>query len=93
MTFPLFVAIHRRIVNELRRRPELYDSDVRKGLTYLALVIAALVVLGGGVWFLGDLLRGELTLHFILDSLVLLVLGGGVFGYYLTTLAPRQADA
>jgi len=59
-------------------------------LTYIALVIAATVLLADGIWFLQALLKGDLTLRFILDTLVLLVLGGGVFAYYLSTIdAPR----
>ncbi|MDQ2680722.1 MAG: DUF5671 domain-containing protein [Candidatus Eremiobacteraeota bacterium] len=86
VAFPLFAFVHTRIGRQLVRRPDLYESGVRKWLTYLALVIAALIVLLDAVWFLNALLRGELSLHFLLDSLVLLVLGGGVFAYYLMTI-------
>ncbi len=90
VTFPLFLFIHRLIGRQLAQRPDLYDSGVRKWLTYIALVIAATVLLADGIWFLQALLKGDLTLRFILDTLVLLVLGGGVFAYYLSTIdAPR----
>jgi hypothetical protein len=93
VAFPVFVAIHYLIGRELRRRPDLYESGVRKWLTYVALVFAGLVVLVDGMWFTNALLRGELTTRFILDSIVLLVLGGGVFGYYLATINPRSLSA
>lgn len=93
VTFPIFVLVHSRIRRELSQRPDLYDSGVRKWLTYLALVLAALVVLSDGVWFVQALLRGELTIRFLLDSIVLLVLGGGIFGYYLLTIDPPAAQA
>ncbi len=86
ISFPVFVFVHTLIRRELSSRPDLYDSGVRRWLTYLALVIAAIVVLADGVWFISALLRGELTVRFVLDSLVLLVLGGGVFLYYLNTI-------
>lgn len=86
IAFPVFVFVHSLIQRELAKRPDLYDSGVRRWLTYLALVLAALVVLTDGVWFISALLRGELTIRFLLDSLVLLVLGGGVFLYYLKTI-------
>ena len=86
IAFPVFILVHSVINRELSKRPDLYDSGVRRWLTYLALVIAAIVVLLDGVWFISALLRGELTIRFILDSLVLLVLGGGVFVYYLKTI-------
>jgi len=90
VTFPIFGFVHHTIATQLRARPDLYESGIRKWLTYVALVFAALVVIADGVWFLEGLLLGQLTMHFVLDSLVLLVLGGGVFGYYLTTIdGPR----
>jgi Domain of unknown function (DUF5671) len=86
VVFPVFVFIHRSIKVQLQRRPDRADSGVRLWLTYVTLVIAAVVVLGDGIWFLNGFLRGELTVRFVLDSLVLLTLGGGVFAYYITTI-------
>lgn len=88
VAFPAFLFVARAIGGELRRRPEALESPVRAWLTYIALVIAAIVVLLDGIWFLEALLRGEITIRFLLDSLVLLVLGGGVFAYYLGGLHP-----
>ncbi len=93
VAFPIFVIVHNLIARSLRRQPESYESGVRKWLTYIALVLAALVVLSDGVWFVNAFLRGELTTRFILDELVLLALGGGVFGYYLATISPRERVA
>ncbi len=91
VTFPIFAFVHRLIAQQLAQRTDGYDSGVRKWLTYIALVIAALVVVLDAIWFLDSLFRGQLTLRFILDSLVLLVLGGGVFAYYLATIdGPRR---
>ena len=88
VAFPIFLFVHNLIQGELRKRPDLYDSGIRKWLTYLALVIAAIIVLTDAVWFIQALISGELTTRFLLDSLVLLVLGGGVFVYYLKTIDP-----
>lgn len=92
VAFPIFLFVHGLIARELRKRRELYYSGVRRWLTYLALVLAALTVLGDAIWFVTSLLRGELTARFVLDSLVLLILGGGVFGYYLLTMNPPTAQ-
>jgi hypothetical protein len=86
IAFPVFVFLDRLIERNLRRHPGLADSPVRAWLTYVALVGAALVVLADGIWFVESFLRGQLSTSFILDSLVLLVLGGGVFAYYLVGL-------
>lgn len=86
VAFPVFLLLHRTIGRELRARPDLYDSGVRKWLTYLALVIAAIITLTDAAWFIEALISGEITLRFVLDSLVLLVLSGGIFTYYLRTM-------
>jgi hypothetical protein len=91
VAFPVFLYVHSLIQRELRSRTDLYDSGIRRWLTYLALVIAAIVVLCDAAWVIEALIRGELTLRLILDSLVLLVLGGGVFVYYLRTMEPPAA--
>ncbi|HVR46283.1 MAG TPA: DUF5671 domain-containing protein [Candidatus Binatia bacterium] len=91
VAFPTFVYVHSLIARELRKRSDLYESPVRRWLTYLTLVVAAIVVLTDAAWVIEALIRGELTLRFILDSLVLLVIGGGVFVYYLRTMEPPAA--
>jgi hypothetical protein len=97
VAYPCFVVVGRFIARENVRRPDALDSGVRVWITYVALVIAAIVVLMDGIWFLNALLRGELTVKFVLDSLVLLALGGGVFAYYLNGLrqpaGERREDA
>ncbi len=93
VAFPIFAFVHMLIGKALAQRPEMYDSGVRNWLTYIALVIAAIVVIGDGVFFINAFLRGELTTRFILDEILLLVLGGGVFGYYLSTIDPPKAFA
>ncbi|MBD5633962.1 MAG: hypothetical protein IAI49_05730 [Candidatus Eremiobacteraeota bacterium] len=92
VAFPLFAFVHFSIQRQLTARPELYDYDVHKWLTYVALIVAACVVLGDGIWFLYSLISGGLTLRFVLDCLVLLVLAGGVFAYYLTTIDGPQKE-
>lgn len=92
VTFPLFTFVHVSLERQLTAQPELYDSGVRKWLTYVALVIAASVVLGDGIWFLYSLITGGLSLRFVLDSSILFVLGGGVFAYYLTTIDAPQKE-
>lgn len=91
VAFPTFVYVHSLIQRELRKRSDLYESAVRRWLTYLTLVIAAIIVLTDAAWVIEALIRGELTLRFILDSLVLLIIGGGVFVYYLQTMEPPAA--
>lgn len=92
VAFPVFLFVHSVIARELNVRPDLYYSGIRRWLTFLALVVASIILLCDAAWVVEALIRGELTMQFILKSLVLLVLGGGVFLYYLRTMEPRTAS-
>lgn len=82
VAFPIFLLVSRAVVRDARSNPEKLNSPVRKWLTYLALVIAAGVLIGDLIAALTYLLRGEITSRFLAKSCVVLVLSGGVFFYY-----------
>jgi hypothetical protein len=86
VAFPCFALVGRLIAGEIARRPEAADSGIRAWLTYLALVVAAVCVLTDAIWVLDAFLTGALTIRFVLDSVVVIGLGGGVFAYYLASL-------
>ena len=97
VAFPLYLFTTRYILREARLHPEKLESPVRKWLTYIALLIAAGVVVGDLISFLTYFLRGELTGRFVAKTSVVLVIAGGVFWYYLGSLqkggeATRKAD-
>lgn len=93
VTFPLFAVIHSIIQRELNRRPELYYSPVRRWLTYLTLVLAAIAIVVDAAMTIQSWIVGHLTAHFLLDTLALLLLGGGIFAYYLLTMDPPKPPA
>lgn len=86
IAFPIFLFVSSRIVRDARLRPESLESGVRKWLTYIALVIAAITLVGDGVWFLRTFLVGDLTLRFVFKALALAIIAGGIFSYYLSTM-------
>lgn len=90
VAFPIFMLVSRALSREVQRRPEAADSGVRKWLTYLALVIAAVVLIGDAVLFIASFLQGDLNVRFVLKSAVLVAIAGAVFLYYLATV---RADA
>jgi hypothetical protein len=97
VAFPIYLLTMRVILREVGLHPEKLESPVRKWLTYIALLIAAGVVVGDLITFLTYFLRGELTARFVAKTSVGLVLAGGVFWYYLGSLqkgavATRKAD-
>src|SRR6266849_9363963 len=65
VAFPVYVFVMRYIVRETEGHPEKLESSVRKRLTYIALLIAACVVVGDLITFLSYFLRGELSARFV----------------------------
>jgi len=86
VTFPIYMLVMRVILSETRKAPEKLDSGVRKWLTYIALLIAAGVMIGDIITFLAYFLRGDLTARFVWKVAVILVISGGVFWYYFGSL-------
>jgi len=97
VAFPVYLLTMRYITRELEIHPEKLESGVRKWLTYIALLVAALIVVGDLITFLTYFLRGELTARFVAKVVTALVIAGGVFWYYTGSLAkralvPKNAD-
>ncbi len=90
VSFPIFVVVHSLIQRELARRPELYYSAIRRWLTYVALVLTAIPIVIDAAYTVQQLIMGQLTIHFFMDTLGLLVIGGGIFAYYLLTIDPPK---
>ena len=86
VAFPIYAWVLRLLGRELDAHPEKAKSGVRKWLSYIALLIAAGCVIGDLICFLAYFLRGELTLRFVAKVLVVLIIAGGVFWFYLTSL-------
>jgi Domain of unknown function (DUF5671) len=83
VAFPVYLLCTRYILQETKRHPEKLESAVRKWLTYIALFIAAVIVVCDLIAFLTYFLRGELTARFAAKVADVLVIAGGVFWYYL----------
>jgi hypothetical protein len=93
VAFPVFVLISRSLARQVAAHPETADSGVRMWLTYAALAVTAVTMIGDGVAFLTAFLQGDLTGRFVLKALVTIVLAGGIFTYYLGAVRKRTADA
>lgn len=86
VSFPLYLMVMRVLVRESEANPGRMQSAVRKWLTYLALLVAAGTVVGDLICFVGYFLMGEISARFVLKSVVVLVICGGIFAYYLGSL-------
>ena len=67
------------------------SPSVRKWLTYMALVIAAGVLVGDLITALTYLLRGVITSRFLAEAFVVLVISGGVLFYYFGGLRRSES--
>lgn len=86
VALPIYIFVMALILGEIRRNPEKLDSSVRKWLTYIALLIAAGVIIGDLVSVLTYFLRGALTARFIAKALVVILIAGSIFWYYLSSV-------
>ncbi len=92
VAFPIYVFVMRLILREVEAHPDKWESGVRKWLTYIALLIAAIVMICDLVTFLTYFLRGELTSRFVSKVAVVLAIAGSVFWYYLSSLRTRAVE-
>lgn len=80
---PLYYFLARFVSREHKKDKAMADSAIRKWLTYLTLLIGAVVVVITMIVTVNKLLAGEATMRFILRALDALLVASGVFGYYL----------
>jgi Domain of unknown function (DUF5671) len=91
VALPIYLFLMRVILRETRMNPDRIDSGVRKWLTYLALLLAAIGVVSDLVCFVDYFLRGELTVRFVLKCITVLAICGSVFRYYFGFLHGRAS--
>lgn len=90
VSVPIFLLVARRIGREVAADPAKRASGVRKWLTYIALFIAAMVLIGDVVTLVYEFLTGELTLRVFLKILIVAGIAGPIFLFYYRSV---QDDA
>jgi hypothetical protein len=80
---PLFAWLALNIRKQRRTNPAMQRSRVRKWLTYITLTIAACTLIGDAIGLVYNFLAGELSTRLLLKLLVVAVLAGGVFFYFI----------
>lgn len=91
VTLPSYLWLTLRDRAALGRDPAHYRSVIRKWLTYITLLVAASVMLGDLVSVIYAFLNGDFTLQFMAKALVVGVVAGGIFLFYLSDI--RKGDA
>ena len=90
ITFPLYLFLMWRLAKDAAVHPEFRQSRIWRWLTYLTLAIAAAVITGDLIVLLSNVLRGDLTVPFVLKVMTVLLITGAVFGYYLWDLRRKE---
>jgi hypothetical protein len=91
VAFPVFLFAAWKTGKEVAADPTRRNSALRKWLTYMTLLVAAIALVTDGITLIYNVLSGELTLRFILKVLVVAAIAGAVFAYY--TWSNRADDA
>lgn len=92
----LFIAIPTYLISgwllakDIIAIPEKKELKLRKWLTYFTLFISAITIIIDLMIFVYHFLNGELTMRFFLKVLVVLIVAGAVFGYYLWDLKRKE---
>jgi hypothetical protein len=93
VAFPAYLLAMRSVLREQAQHPEKKESGVRRWLTNWALLITALILIGDLTYFLARFLGGGLSMAFVLKSLVVSIIAGGIFWYYTAAVARRRERA
>lgn len=80
--FPLYYFAMRIWFRKFREDEGRVESRLSKTLTYLALLIAAVTIVGDLITVVFTLLQGEITARFFFKALTVLVIAGIIFGFY-----------
>ena len=95
----LFVAVPAYLLTawflekDLKAVPEKRELKLRKWLTYFTLFISALTIIIDLMIFVYNFLNGELSMRFFLKVLVVLLVAGAVFAFYLWDLKRKDSSS
>lgn len=93
VALPVFLFMSRLTNRETTSDPMKRMSPVRRWLTYLTLFIAACVLIGDVTTLVYSVLGGELTTRFVLKVLVVGVIAGTVFWFYVSDLRVDERES
>jgi hypothetical protein len=80
---PLFAWLALYIRRQRRTNPAMQRSRVRKWLTYITLIVASCTLIGDAIALVYNFLSGELSTRLVLKLLVIAMIAGGIFLYFI----------
>jgi hypothetical protein len=91
VVFPVFLFLSRWLNRQMATDPTRKELKIYKWLVYFTLFISAITIIVDLITLIYNFLGGELTARFGLKVLVVLIVGLGIFGYYLWHLRSDMA--
>lgn len=88
---PLFLFLTWKMNKEIESSVVARLSGIRSWLGYMTLFVAAVTIIGDLIALIYSFLNGDLTLSVALKMLVVGVIAGAIFGYYLADLRDTTA--
>ncbi len=82
IVLPIFLVVICVLHGKYKKHELDFVSGIHKWLTYLMLLVSALVIIGSLVALLVNFLNGEYTANIILKILVVFLIALGIFGFY-----------
>ena len=92
VTFPLYLALTRKHLLDYAKDAARRNSPVRNWLTYLTLYLMAMVEICSFISVIGNVLGGEIASRFILKAMVVIVIAGAIFLFYLWDIRGQDRD-
>ena len=82
VAYPVFMLTALKIDRQITADPTRRNSAMRKWLTYVTLLVAAIAIVGDAITLVYNVLNGDLTMRFVLKVLVVAAIAAAAFAYY-----------
>jgi hypothetical protein len=92
IAFPVFFFMAWYTGEQVKRNPFKRLSPARRWLTYMTIFIATVALLGDLTTLIYKLLGGEIEIRFLLKMLVVAIIAGSAFTYYLLDLRKEERE-
>ena len=87
---PAYLLTSWLLAKDIAAEPQKHELKLRKWLVYFTLFVSAVTIIVDLITMVYNFLSGEITTRFFLKILVVLIVAGAVFGYYMWDLKRKD---